>query len=150
MCYISEEYREKLLGLHMIQCPWSSNGVVQESEPICNPTVYSVYLFFSPFFYSNSMIGTFLCVFPFLTGRVKWWRGWEEPWIWWPVLVPRSWSPWSTQPRCALDITKLVCVILYQELAHCLRMCQAWADSVILFPRVDTFASLAPCICCWR
>lgn len=40
--------------------------------------------------------------------RVRWWREWVEPWIWWLVLELRWWSPWSTQLRCVYMLE--VCV----------------------------------------
>lgn len=80
-----------------------------------------------------------MSVFMFFTNRVKWWKGWEEPWIWWPVLAPRSWSPWSTQPRCVLDESKLACVILDQELTVSRATRQAWAESVIFIPSYRRF-----------
>lgn len=32
--------------------------------------------------------------------RVRWWREWEERWIWWPAPALKWWWRWSTPPRC--------------------------------------------------
>ena len=43
--------------------------------------------------------------------RVRWWREWEEPWIWWLVPEPRWWSLWSIQLRfVCVCVRACVCV----------------------------------------